>query len=147
MLQKVLKTTFLMEYWFSLCFKPFPTFFFWNLTFLTPLTSIWPLRHILDVELHWKSTQHDIIIALNLYRNNQTRNHPKFKTYCFEFLTAILKLSILRVTAKFFACQTVQTKIYAKFPIRMNMSVYSTENVPLVKFSITFWDLAFRLLW
>ena len=44
---------------------------------------------------------------------------------------AILKLSILRVTAQFYGKVTVETEFYAKFPIGMGQSLYSTKNVPL----------------
>ena len=54
-------------------------------------------------------------------------------------------MAILRVTAQFGERPTVQTEFYAKFPIRMIMSLYSTKEVPLVTFLVIFLDSALRL--
>ena len=48
--------------------------------------------------------------------------------YC-NFLDAILKMSNLTVIGLYFSLKTVIFAFYGKFPIRMRMSPYSTNDV------------------
>ena len=53
-----------------------------------------------------------------------------------------MKFLILRVTAKFYGNPTLETEFYAKFPVRMGQSLYSTKNVALVIILVIVWNLA-----
>ena len=54
-----------------------------------------------------------------------------------NFLAAILKMANLTVIGLYFNLETVIFTFYRKFPIRMRMSPYSTNNVRM-DFSLGF---------
>ena len=61
--------------------------------------------------------------------------------FCYEnLLAAILKMVNLTMSGQYFSLETVISKIYAKFPIRMMLSSNSTLDVR-IDFSWPEWSL------